>query len=81
MQKSQIKGNFPITYQIRLKIYLTKVSIKPSNTQPKTSQISVKQRGVKRKRGEYNVSNVPNHCHLIKQRKTKSSFIQPLQPM
>ena len=41
-------------------IYLTKVSIKPRNTLPKTSQISVKQRGIKQKRGEYNMSNVPN---------------------
>ena len=37
-----------------------KVSIKPRNTLPKTSQTSVKQHGVQRKRGGYNVPNVPN---------------------
>ena len=45
-------------------------------TVPQTSERSVKQHGVKRKRDEYNVSNVP----MIK-RKTKSSSIHPLQPM
>ena len=54
---SHANGNFPVTYQIRLEIYLTKISMKSHNTLPITSQISVKQRGVKRKQGEYNVSN------------------------
>ena len=70
----------------------TKVSTKPRKPRPKPSrtamkprkpspQISVKQRDIKRKRGECNVLNEQNEYHVNKRHKTNSSSIPPLQPM